>query len=328
MKLSDIASLAGVSTTTASYVINGKANLHRISQKTQQKVMEIAQKYNYQADHAAISLRAGSSHTLGLIIPDLENSSYAKLAKLLEKNARKENYQLIISCSDDDQNIEMSVASTLISRGVDALIVASNLEETHDFYRNIQKKGIPVIGLDRSLDPAYFASVISDDKHGSFELTKALLTEPINSIAFLGAMPNLVVSKSREQGFLQALDGAKINIEHRILYADNFDQAAGYKLALRLIDEKKLPDAIIITSYTLFEGVFSVLANHPAQLRSIKLATFGDHPLLDYLPITVQSLSQQYELIAQKVLQLTYSAIKKEPIKGITMILRSLKLRG
>ncbi|NQZ50652.1 MAG: LacI family DNA-binding transcriptional regulator, partial [Moritella sp.] len=100
MTLDEIAKLAGVSRTTASYVINGKASKYRISDISVFIVMAVVNEHIYRPDHAAQSLRGGSNRSLGLIIPDLENSSYAKLAKLLERDARKAGYQLIISCSD------------------------------------------------------------------------------------------------------------------------------------------------------------------------------------------------------------------------------------
>ena len=50
MTLDKIAKLAGVSKTTASYVINGKAKKYRISEKTQQKVMAVVKQYNYSPD--------------------------------------------------------------------------------------------------------------------------------------------------------------------------------------------------------------------------------------------------------------------------------------
>ena len=55
MKLEEVARLAGVSRTTASYVINGKAAEHRISEKTQAKVMAVVEQYNYRPDQAATS---------------------------------------------------------------------------------------------------------------------------------------------------------------------------------------------------------------------------------------------------------------------------------
>jgi transcriptional regulator, LacI family len=66
MKLEEIARLAGVSRTTASYVVNGKAEQHRISEKTRERVMAVVNQYNYKPDQAATALRLGSSRLFGL----------------------------------------------------------------------------------------------------------------------------------------------------------------------------------------------------------------------------------------------------------------------
>lgn len=95
---------------------------------------------------------------------------------------RKAGYQLIISCSDDDAETEMKVADTLLSRRIDALIVASALPADNDFYKRIQKSKVPVIAIDRALDDETFASVISEDLDGAFDLTASLLEQPTTSI--------------------------------------------------------------------------------------------------------------------------------------------------
>lgn len=298
MKLDEIAKLAGVSRTTASYVINGKATKYRISEKTQQKVMAVVNEFNFRPDHAATSLRAGSSRSFGLIIPDLENTSYAKLAKLLEKNARKAGYQLIISCSDDDIETEMKVADTLLSRRIDALIVASALPADHSFYKQIQAGGVPVIAIDRALDDEVFASVISEDLEGAFELTQSLLSKNIKSIGLVGAVEELGVSKEREQGFLSAIRACGQEVNSYITYGVHFSQQEGQRMAQQWIDNGTLPDAILATSYTLFEGILDCLLANPDVMQHTHLATFGDNRLLDFLPQKIQSLPQQFELIA------------------------------
>ena len=255
MKLDEIAKLAGVSRTTASYVINGKAQKYRISEKTQQKVMAVVNEHNFRPDHAATSLRAGSSRSFGLIIPDLENSSYAKLAKLLESNVRKAGYQLIISCSDDDAETEMKVAETLLSRRIDALIVASALSTDNDFYQRIQNGGVPVIAIDRAMNDEMFASVISEDLDGAFDLTLSLLEKGVESIGLVGAVPDLGVSKEREQGFLSAIrsySSQKQIAETNTLIAngDHFSQQQGQQQVQGWIDNGCMPEAILATSYT------------------------------------------------------------------------------
>ena len=182
MTLDNIAKLAGVSKTTASYVINGKAKQYRISEKTQLKVMAVVNEHNYSPDHAASALRAGSSRSFGLIIPDLENSSYTKLAKLLECNSRKAGYQILIGCSDDDPETEKNLVKALLSRRIDALFVASALPDGSDYYLKIQQQGTPIIALDRALDDEHFGCVISEDFDGAYELTGSVITENIKSI--------------------------------------------------------------------------------------------------------------------------------------------------
>lgn len=327
MTLEEIAKLSGVSRTTASYVINGKANKYRISTKTQAKVMAVVEEHNFRPDHAASSLRAGSSKSFGLIIPDLENSSYAKLAKLLERNARKAGYQLIISCSDDDPDTEMKVAETLLSRRIDALLVASALPADHRFYKDIQENGVPVIALDRALDDETFASVISEDLDGAYELTNTLLDKTVTSIGLIGAVPELGVSKEREQGFNTAVRQHSNHVSTKIIYGDHFSQEQGQQQVQHWINSNQCPDAILATSYTLFEGVLDCLLANPDVMAKTHLATFGDHRLLDFLPIKIQSLPQQFELIADNALELALNAAAGRYRNGVEVVPRKLKRR-
>ncbi|MEZ8741601.1 catabolite repressor/activator [Photobacterium swingsii] len=327
MTLDEIAKLAGVSRTTASYVINGKANKYRISEKTQLKVMAVVNEHNFRPDHAATSLRAGSSRSFGLIIPDLENSSYAKLAKLLERDARKAGYQLIISCSDDDADTEMKVADTLLSRRIDALIVASALSPDNDFYKKIQHGGVPVIAIDRALDDEVFASVISEDLEGAYELTQSLLRSPLSSIGIIGAVKDLGVSVEREQGFFSALRANANELKVLTAYGDHFSQEEGFRIVKDWIDKDMMPDAILATSYTLFEGILDGLLTQPELLTKTQLATFGDNRLLDFLPNKIQSLPQQFELIAENALELALNAVAGRYRTGVEVVSRKIKRR-
>ncbi|WP_017223101.1 catabolite repressor/activator [Moritella dasanensis] len=324
MTLDEIAKLSGVSRTTASYVINGKASKYRISEKTQQKVMAVVNEHNYRPDHAAQSLRGGSNRSLGLIIPDLENSSYAKLAKLLERDARKAGYQLIISCSDDDPDTEMKVAETLLSRRIDALLVASALPAEHSYYRKVQANGVPVIGLDRAMDDEVFACVISEDLEGAYELTQALLADDIQSIGLVGAVPELGISKEREQGFLSAISQHGHGVEPLTAYGDHFSQQQGQAQVQQWIDNDTFPDAILATSYTLFEGVLDCLILNPSLMATTKLATFGDNRLLDFLPSKIQSLPQQFELIAEHALKMALNAVNGHNQPGVEVVSRKI----
>ncbi len=326
MTLEKIAKLAGVSKTTASYVINGKAKKYRISEKTQLKVMAVVNEHNYSPDHAASALRAGSSRSFGLIIPDLENSSYTKLAKLLESNSRKAGYQILIGCSDDHPETEKNLVKALLSRRIDALFVASSLADGSEYYLKIQQQGTPIIALDRALDDEHFGCVISEDFDGAYELTGSVITENVKSIGLIGALPKLNISRQRHAGF--EAQAKKQGVACTAIYGEHFNSESGKAVFLQWIKEDKVPDAIIVTSYTMLEGILDVLIAQPRLMKTLKLGTFGDNRLLDFLPIKINSLAQQFELIADSALALGLNASAKRYQAGLELIPRQIIIRA
>ncbi|MEZ8823246.1 catabolite repressor/activator [Vibrio amylolyticus] len=326
MTLDEIAKIAGVSKTTASYVINGKAQKYRISQKTQQKVIAVVQEHNYRPDHAASSLRAGNSRSFGLIIPDLENTSYARIAKILEQNSRKAGYQILIGCSDDDPETEKKVADALVSRRIDALFVASALPDANEFYLSIQHAGTPVIAIDRPLDDEHFACIVSEDFSAALELTHSVMDSSTKTVGLIGALSDLNISKERQLGFESA---ANANGVKTILgYGQHFNRQDGYAQIEKWIQTNKVPDAIITTSYTLLEGVLDMLLERPELMNQIKLATFGDNRLLDFLPIKINSLPQQFDLICDSALEHALNASQKRYSPGVELVSRKIVVRS
>ncbi len=330
LKLEQIAKLAGVSRTTASYVINGKSKQYRISEATQQKVMAVVEQHDYQPNLAAATLRAGQSRSLGLVVPDLENASYARLAKLLERDARAQGFQLIISCSDDEVEAEKAVVNNLLHRHIDALLVATVLPTEDLFYQKIQAKGTPVIGIDREMDNQHFATVLSENFEGARELAESLCKDSPKTIGLIGAMPELSVSHIREQGVRAAL--AHHGIELQSCYGDHFSAQQGFQLTQHWLDQDCFPPALLLTSYSLFEGAMDCLLSQPQPvrdrlLRETRIATFGDNRLLDLLPTRINSLGQKYELIADKALHLALSALKGNYQTGPVLLPRELKTR-
>lgn len=329
LKLSDIARLAGVSVTTASYVINGKAVQRRISAATVERVRAVIEAHGYHPDQQAASLRRGQTRTLGFILPDLENPSYARIAKLLEQDARARGYQLLIACSDDEPESERQALNLFRARRCDALVVASCLPADDDSHQLLLDKGVPVIAIDRQLDPQRFCSVVSDDRDAAQRLTATLLQPAPRHIALLGARPELIISQERSAGFEQALQG--FGGERFIEQGASFSRECGRQLMEGLLQRLGyLPDALITTSYVLLEGVFDVFQALPGGWPSdLRLGTFGDTQLLDFVPLKVNAISQQHALIAARALELALEAVEHEHYQpGVHPIPRTLKLRA
>lgn len=327
MKLSDIARMAGVSVTTASYVINGKAEQQRISSSTVQRVRAVVEEHGFTPNPQAAGLRSRRTRTLGFILPDLENPSYARIAKFLEQGARARGYQLLIASSDDDPDSEHQLQKLFRARHCDALFVASCLPPNDGCYREIQSRGTPVIAIDRQLDPSQFCSVVSDDRHAAEQLTASLLKPPPRHIALIGARPELSISQARAAGFQEALAGFTGTV--MIKDAIGFSREGGQQLMNQLLDELgHLPDALVTTSYVLLQGVFDVLQARALDFSQLRLATFGDTQLLDFLPLPINAMGQQHQLIADTALELALGALEqKQYTPGVSAIARRFKQR-
>jgi len=330
MKLADIARLAGVSRTTASYVLNGQARTRRISEATVTRVLAIANAHDYRIDAQAAALRGGDSRTLGLIVPDLENISYARLAKRLEHGARRQGYQLLIAGSDDDPQSERNVAKSLHAQRCDVLLVASSLSPQDPFYAELLAQGLPIIAIDRPLDPERFVNIVTNGRAAGEMLTRSVLAAGVTNVVWFDAVPDLSISAERRQGFLDALRDEP-GCQPRCLSGERYDRDSGAALMRQLLDDETLPDAIVSASYTLMDGLLDVLLDvlleHRAPPADLRLATFGDDRLLDFLPFKVNSLPQDHDRVAEQVLMRAMQAVRGDYTPGLDVIDRTLKRR-
>lgn len=329
MKLEQIAKLAGVSRTTASYVINGKAKQYRVSDKTIAKVMKVVSEYNYQPNAVAAGLRAGKTYSIGLIIPDLENISYTCIANHLEHKARQAGYQLLISCSEDDPEIEKQCIFHLKQRHADAIILSSSFISDHSFYDSWDNSSIPLLALDRPLTSTKFRSILGADTLDSKILTQEFLKFAKQDIVYIGALSNMQTSQFREQGFNEAIKGTDNSITY--LYAKDYTRDAGFKLFSQWLESNPIPLALFVTSFSLLQGVINAILNINGALpNEMVIATFGDNELLDFLPCKVISLAQNHQYIAEITIDtlLTILNDRKSYQPGYTEVKRNINYRG
>lgn len=323
MKLEELAKLAGVSRTTASYVVNGKAKEYRVSDRTIERVQALIKEYDFKPNVMAAGLRAGRSNTIGMIIPDFENVSYAKIANLLENRCREKGYQLLITCSNDKATNEMDCAKHLFQRQVDALIVSTSLPANNNFYQ--QHLSVPVIGFDRRIDCENIQNVLTNDASDARHLALNLLErENYQRILFFGALPDLTMSQEREAGFREALNGdiEKVNF----LYSPEFKKEIAAESFAAWLSQNRLPDAIFTTSLTLLQGVLEVLLQQQKRIpEELVFATFGENELVELLANPVVCSVQDHSAIVQALLELAIPSKGKKLPVTVDKVIRRIR---
>lgn len=119
----DVARPAGVSTAVVSYVLNDSPK--KISPDTAQRVFDAAQRLDYHPNSVARALKTGTTHTLGVIVPDFSNPYFAEFTDQLEAAASKRERALIINPSRGDPQGERRRINELVERNIDAMFVSS-----------------------------------------------------------------------------------------------------------------------------------------------------------------------------------------------------------
>ncbi len=319
LKLADIAELAGVSKSTVSFVLNGHAKKHRINEETVKRVQAVVDEHNYAPSLYARALKANRTYTLGLVIPDLANMGFATTAKFLEKLARSHGYQLLIASSEDNPDQEKAAVKSLLERQVDVLMVATAM--TGDaFYRKVTEQ-TPVLVFDRIFDSTSLTTIKTDAYNATKQLVEKLCQQA-EECAYLGGQLELSPSKDRFSGYQAALLAAGVELNTELVKHKDYQPESGYAMIEEIHQNiGRLPTRIFVASYSILEGVLRYMSGHQLLNANVKIATFDNSPILDCLPINIDSIEQDCELIAKTLFEQATASIGSPDRKAEHLIL-------
>lgn len=298
--IEEIASLAGVSKTTVSLVINGRGSKYRISQKTQRKILDIVKEKNYTPNQIARGFRLKKTETIGLVVPDLTNWFFSQISHEIEQHARQYDHQVLIACSDDDEDTEYKAIRNLHNRRVDGLIVASVMKKDQ-IAKDVLNLDIPVVYIDRRIESDNVSWVASDNFQGAYDLINYMCAKREGQIYYLGGLKNISTSKNRLRGYRQALEDNGIPYRSELVFQKDYSIASGYELAGKMCKHQNgLPEAFFAASLTLLEGALKFVRETAGRIPdALHIGTYDDHPFLNYLSVRIPSVRQNTSEIAR-----------------------------
>ena len=140
---------------------------------------------NYQPNMLARGLASGRTYTVGLVVPDLVHPFFAEFAKSLGGVLRTKNRALILASSEEDPEVERQEIRTLLSRGVDVLLIASCQANLRNFYE-LGDVHTPYLLFDRNFPHLAAHFVGSDDVQVGEMATRHLIDIGRKRIAHIG----------------------------------------------------------------------------------------------------------------------------------------------
>ena len=205
MNIYDISRLAGVSIATVSRVLNGS---DKVSDATRQKVLDIMEQNGYTPNAFARGLGLNTMRTVGILCADSSDIYLAKVIYLLERELWKQGYASMLCCTGYRLEEKEKYLQLLLSRSVDALILAGSqfIEEKSEDngYLCEAAKKVPVFLLNGVLAGSGAYSVICDDALAVKELADSLIERGSRQPVFLYRSPSYS-GKQKLSGFRRSL---------------------------------------------------------------------------------------------------------------------------
>lgn len=269
--IKDVARRAGVSITTASYVLNNKGN---ISAATRRRVLATAEELNYHPNAHARHLKKRRTRTIGVFIASLGGLFYEEILEGIHTAILETDYELIV-CP------EMRAPSRILSnRQVDAAIVFE-VKIPDDLLVSLAWKRFPIVTFDRYLEAEYVFPCLIDNPGGTHEVFYHLYNQGARRLAFVAGSPDSFDNTERQETFLG--EAARHGLAVRC-YQGHFTEASGYQAAQEVIASPDLPEAVFCANDQMAIGFLKAMREHGLRApQDIALVGFDDIPVARYL---------------------------------------------
>ena len=253
--LKDVAEAAGVSSATASLVLNGRAD-GRVSADLAGRVEAAAVRLNYRPNLVARSLRTQESKTIGIISNDVATTPFAgAMLSGAQEVAWRNGWLLLLVNSNGDAAMEKAAARSLIQRNVDGFIYAAM------FHQEIQTpdylKGQKVILLDCVDSAKKLDSVVPDEYQGATDAVQYLVDQGHKRIAHIGTRENTIAGRERLKAFKDVLKTNKLDFNPAyVIDVESANSIDGYAGTQKLLALKERPTAIFCYTDRMAMGAY------------------------------------------------------------------------
>ena len=224
----DVARRAGVSPTSVSLVLSGKAA--SLPEATRERVRRAAQELDYRADLLARSLVTRRTNIIGIVVPDLTNPFFAEAVRHIQPALAERGYDVILCNSEERAENDLRYIRLLAGRSVDGLLLAPSAEAFTELYSRTLRKllgelGIPYLFFDRYFEDEPRVAV--DNEGSSLLAARYLMEQGHEKIGVITGPLSLNSSRNRLAGVRRAYAERGLCLRSEWVYEGKYDIATG-----------------------------------------------------------------------------------------------------
>jgi len=297
--IKDVAERAGVSTATVSRALSGGS----VREDLKKRVIEAAQALKFRPNRAARNLRAGSTRTIGVLIPDIENPFFTSVICGIEEVVQAAGYSLLLANFNESPERERALLAAFHAEGVAGLIFTASCSLTSQ-YQPMIEAGIPMVAVSRLPGRLKVDQVTVANEEGARAAVAHLIGLGHKRIAMINGPVNVSTAEERQRGYERAFLDAGLRVPEDLTVHCDFRQNAGFAAVSELLERSRRPTAIFAASNLLTLGALEAI--HQLDLKipeDVAIVGFDDMAW-------AKSLRPPLTTVAQPALEVGRSAAR------------------
>jgi LacI family transcriptional regulator len=322
----DVAQKAGVSRSTVSFVLNAQTDLNvPISPETRQRVLDAIAELGYEPDLHAQSLRRGSTRTIGVLFPTLQNPHFVHILSGIQGEAQEANYSLHLSQSSLNPEQERLNLRDLIQHQVEGFILLTHFKLLPSAtLTHIQNSGRPIVQI--TTTGSEFDHVLNGYISGTQALMVHLCELGHKRIGFVYGVAEESQGYDRLLTYRQALEDAQLPVDETLIQRCGITMEDGYFASHALLSRKDRPTALLVINDLLAVAVMRAAADLGLSIPGdVSIAGFDDIQFGSYTVPRLTTVSAFPEQNGRDAVKLLFKRLN-EPDRPREVIVSGTKL--
>jgi LacI family transcriptional regulator len=298
MTLKDLAKDLDLSPSTISRALSRP---HMVTPRTLARIRAAIEGTGFRPNAVAQSLRTNKTRTVGLLVADISNWFFGLIVESVEDAARLHGYSVLVCNAKEERSREEKALELLSARKVSGVINCST-GASIDSIRAFQRRGIPLVELDRRSGLDHVSTVMLDNERAGRLAARHLLQLGHRRVATIAGPRHLSNSRARLQGFIHEMTDAGISLPKHYIEIGDYRDESGFRAASRLIDLKEPPTALFVANSEMTLGALSALRERQVNVpRDLSIVGFDD-------PLWARHLDPALTVVTQPIVQMAKMA--------------------
>ena len=308
---SDIARKLKVTRITVSKALRNHPDISELMKK---KVKKTAAELGYIPNLIAKNLISRKSCTIGIVVPDLENSFFAYATDSMIDAAFGKEYNVFVTVSRENSHNEILNIRNLIGMRVDGMLVCVS-QQTNDstIFDQVKKIGIPLVFFDRQVEEVNLSSIVFNDKNAAAFAVDKIVAEGYTKIAHFAGYQEINIGRERCIGYKNALIKNNIKIKEDWILKGGFEVVDGVNSFMKLYSDNNLPEVILAVNDRVALGIYHAAREVGINIpEEIGICAFGFYETAETFTPTLSIINQDPRKMGKIAMDILFQEIEKK----------------